>query len=69
MARGHYETKEADGGMMVYLSFSHEECVERIKEEIPSQHRRWDGDEKAWWFSNEYIDEAEEIVSEFFDEG
>lgn len=69
MARGHYETKAAVGGVLIYLSRFHEECVDRIKEEIPKEHREWKPDEEAWWISDDYIDEAEEIVSEYFDEG
>lgn len=70
MSRGHYEIEVANtGGFYLHLSFFHEDCVDRIKEEVPSEERRWESSEKRWWISEDYIDEVEEIVSDFFDEG
>lgn len=67
--RGTYETKSTDGGMFFYLSFYNEACKDRLNEEIPRGHRRWDGDESAWWVSDEYTDAAVEIIEDYFDEG
>lgn len=68
MRRGYYETRPSENGTLFYLSIFHEECVERIKDEIPAKERRWDPDEEAWWISEEYLDEAEGIIGEYFDE-
>lgn len=69
MSQGHYEILDCGSGGH-YISTSHykEEFRDRMVDEIPTKHRRWDPDENAWWVGKDYLDEAVAIAEDFYDE-
>lgn len=65
----YFEERPEEGGSWFYTSKAVEEFVEALKELVPPRNRRWDGERKAWWIDEEYLDEARELALEHFEEG
>lgn len=42
------------------------EFSDQLKATVPDKCRRWDLEKKAWWVSDEWIDEVHKICREMF---
>lgn len=57
---------EAKYGMHLSCPY-HPEFLERMKEIVPEDERKWDKGNKAWWISDAYLDEVDALIFEVFE--
>lgn len=58
--------KEGKYGMYLDCPYN-PDFLERMKEVVPEDERKWDGLRKSWWVSDAYLDEVDALVFEFFE--
>lgn len=58
--------REVDGGMELHAPYN-AAFVDALKECVPGCARRWRPAEKAWWIRDDFVDEVDAMLGEFFD--
>ena len=54
-----------DYGMYLYLEYN-EDFVLEMKRKVPDTERRWDKVKEAWWISDAFIDDVNNMIFFYF---
>lgn len=60
------EWQLAKYGMYLHCDYN-EDFISDMKAEVPDEEREWRSDVGAWWISDAYIDEVDDLVFRHFE--